>query len=88
MTREQFEENNKGVYVLETNQYLNHPGIYAIIVGENNVIAYKNPCAGKQIQGATEWAKSCHSIEEAYQEINDYIESLINIEKPKQKIIK
>lgn len=86
MTREQFEENNPGVFVALTNRYLNNPNIYAILKNDNgSTIAYKNPSENEQAKGATVWAESCQDIGEAYQAINDYIESLVN-EKPKKLV--
>ena len=84
MTREQFEELNEGVYVVETHRYLNNPGIFAVMSNDMGIIAYKNPNENEQEKGATTWAKTCHSVEDAYQSINDYIASLVKEEESKK----
>ena len=81
MTREEFHKINKGVYVVETYRYLNNPGIYAILIQDIEIIAYKNPNLGEQITSATIWAESCQSLSEAYQAIDSYIKKTKSINK-------
>ena len=85
LTREEFNKIHKGIYVAETNRYLSNPGLYAIILDDIGIYAYKNPEIGEECLGATIWSKSCRTKGDAYQAIDNYISSKRNI---KRKVLK
>ena len=58
---------------VESNFYLNSPGIYGIIIYPDRYTAYKNYQENEINQSPTEWAKECNTIEDAYTSIYDYI---------------
>lgn len=76
MTRKEFESKNLGIFVVE-GEYRNNSNQWGIT---STNVAYKNA-----LDGTPEWAKSCMTKEDAYQEIFDYAMYIKYNSRPNQK---